>query len=79
MPSIMILDGLDFDKDNTEILDALEKINSEFSIFISYLIIAKAQSLACAPQFFYYSSSLHFFIISFLLSFSSFGFFPVSV
>lgn len=34
MPAIMVIDGLDFDKDNTEILDELQQLNDEFSVFI---------------------------------------------
>jgi len=34
LPSIMIIDGLNFDKDVSGILEELENLNSEFSIFI---------------------------------------------
>ncbi len=31
-PAIMVLDGLDFDKDNTDILEQLRQLNQEFSL-----------------------------------------------
>lgn len=34
LPSIMIIDGLDFDRDTTQVLNELAEINHEFSIFI---------------------------------------------
>ena len=34
LPELMIIDGLDFDNDNTHILDELARINDDFSIFI---------------------------------------------
>jgi hypothetical protein len=34
LPSIIVIDGLDFDKDVTAILDDLKALNEEFSVFI---------------------------------------------
>ena len=33
-PTLLVIDGIDFDSDATQILEALEKLNEEFSIFI---------------------------------------------
>ena len=47
LPSIMVIDGLDFDKDNTPILDELVKINSEFSIFIWFSMKSHREEELC--------------------------------
>lgn len=47
LPSIMVIDGLDFDKDNTAILDELKKINAEFSIFIWFSMKSHREEDLC--------------------------------
>lgn len=47
MPTIMIIDGLNFDRDNTQILDELAEINHEFSIFIWFSMQSHREEELC--------------------------------
>jgi hypothetical protein len=47
LPSIMVIDGLDFDRDNTQILDELAQINAEFSIFIWFSMKSHREEELC--------------------------------
>lgn len=47
MPSIIIMDGLNFDKDVSEILERLDQLSREFSIFIWFSIKSHREEKLC--------------------------------
>ncbi len=47
LPSLIIIDGLDFDQDNSPLLDELEAINREFSIFIWFSMKSHREEQLC--------------------------------
>ncbi|OGR41781.1 MAG: hypothetical protein A3J80_09685 [Desulfobacula sp. RIFOXYB2_FULL_45_6] len=47
MPSIIIMDGLNFDKDVSEILEKLDQLSREFSIFIWFSIKSHREEKLC--------------------------------
>ena len=48
LPTLMVIDGLDFDKDISDTLDQLEKLNQEFSIFIWVSMKSHREEELCA-------------------------------
>lgn len=50
-PSVMIIDGINFDTDVSATLDALESINKEFSIFIWFSMKNHREEDLCADGF----------------------------
>ncbi|MCP3874417.1 MAG: hypothetical protein GY699_14840 [Desulfobacteraceae bacterium] len=51
LPSILIIDGLNFDKDISDKLDALEDLNREFSIFTWFSMKIHREEELCADGF----------------------------
>ena len=51
LPSIMIIDGLNFDKDVSKILEELELLNQEFSIFIWFSMKNHREEKLCEDGF----------------------------
>jgi hypothetical protein len=51
LPSIMIIDGLNFDKDISTVLDELEKLNQEFSIFTWFSMKSHREEGLCEDGF----------------------------
>lgn len=51
MPSIIIIDGLNFDNDVSEILEELEKLNREFSVFIWFSMKSHREEELCKDGF----------------------------
>ncbi len=51
LPSIMIIDGLNFDKDVSKVLDELENLNREFSIFTWFSMKSHRDEELCANGF----------------------------
>lgn len=47
LPTLMVIDGLDFDQDNTGILAELEKLSTDFSIFIWFSIKSHREQALC--------------------------------
>ncbi len=47
LPSLIIIDGLNFDQDNSQLLDELEAINREFSIFIWFSMKSHREEQLC--------------------------------
>lgn len=47
LPSIMVIDGLDFDQDNSKILGSLEAISKEFSIFVWFSMQSHREQELC--------------------------------
>ncbi|MCP4021895.1 MAG: hypothetical protein GY729_08635 [Desulfobacteraceae bacterium] len=47
LPSMMIIDGLDFDKDITLVLDELQSIQAEFNIFIWFAMKSHREEALC--------------------------------
>jgi hypothetical protein len=51
LPTIMIIDGLDFDTDVSAVLDELEAINKEFSIFVWLSMKTHREENLCSDGF----------------------------
>ena len=51
LPSIMIIDGLNFDKDVSNILEELENLNREFSIFVWFSMKNHREEKLCDSGF----------------------------
>lgn len=51
LPTIMVIDGLNFDEDNTEILESLKALNREFSIFIWFAMQSHREEALCEDGF----------------------------
>ena len=51
LPSLMIIDGLNFDKDISMVLDELEKLNQEFSIFTWFSMKSHREEDLCEDGF----------------------------
>lgn len=51
LPSLMIIDGLDFDKDVSIVLEKLEELNREFSIFTWFSMKNHREENLCADGF----------------------------